>query len=227
MDTRTRKPRSDKGRILPTDRDYDILRWIGEQYVVRFDHLQWLLGRERGYSVSVRTAQGIIDRWKRLHFVEQQKYLFKEPNYIWLTTPGLRFVELPYSYWEPRITTVAHPHDVNRVLIYLTTNGHYTMLKWRSERAIIWYEHRRDHYPDAEVDIASTETGQRQVVAIEVERTQKSAVRIDAILRELAHTYTTIWYFVADGAWTGIEKGIARLPDEMRGRFRMKSLEVL
>jgi hypothetical protein len=227
LNARTRKPRSDKGRILPTERDYEILRWIGEQYLVRFDHLRWLLGKDRGCPVSQRTAQGIVERWKKLKFVVQKKYLFREPAYVWLTTPGLRFAGLPYSYWEPKIATVAHPHDVNRVRIYLEDNLRYQILTWRSERDIFWYEANREHIPDSEVDIIERASGQRMVVAIEVERTQKSAERIDAILRSLAEHYSTIWYFTADGAWTGIERGIARLPEAYSRKFRMKSLDVL
>ena len=41
-----RKIRSDKGSHHIIKRDRWVLRWIGEQYVARFDHLQVLLGQD-------------------------------------------------------------------------------------------------------------------------------------------------------------------------------------
>ena len=40
--TGSRKIRSDAGIVLCNDRDEQALTWIGQQYGVRLDHLQWL-----------------------------------------------------------------------------------------------------------------------------------------------------------------------------------------
>ena len=75
---------------------------------MRVDHLQRLLGRtqtEDGYvekAVSLRTAEGIIARWKKLGLVETQKFVYKEPYWVWLSRHGLTFLGNPYAYLESR-----------------------------------------------------------------------------------------------------------------------------
>ena len=45
---KVRKQRSDKGTTKLSPRDIRCLRWIGEQYAIRFDQLQVLVGEEPG-----------------------------------------------------------------------------------------------------------------------------------------------------------------------------------
>jgi len=68
-----RKPRRDKGTRLMTMRDLWVLRWIGEQYAIRFDQLQQLLSREPGHhsldkapgshGVTDSAVDQVIRRW--------------------------------------------------------------------------------------------------------------------------------------------------------------------
>jgi hypothetical protein len=60
-----RKPRCDRGQIQVTERDLWVLRWIGEQYAVRLDHLQELLGRKQGEEQSKRdrSVKVQLDWW--------------------------------------------------------------------------------------------------------------------------------------------------------------------
>src|SRR5436305_13550368 len=67
-----RPPRIDKGTIELTAHDLRCLRWLGEQYTVRFDTLQKLLGREpqnlndhtpRDGVLSERNTRKVVRRW--------------------------------------------------------------------------------------------------------------------------------------------------------------------
>ncbi len=66
--TRQRQQRSDKGKVTITPRDEAVLCWIGEQYAVRLDQLQVLLGRDaQGQTqsedlVSADTARRVCGR---------------------------------------------------------------------------------------------------------------------------------------------------------------------
>src|SRR4051812_37713351 len=93
------KPRRDKGIPQLTERDRYVLSWIGDQYGVRLDTLQKLLGRSPGGSqhapkVSGMIAQSnvyrIIRRWETLGLVEYQKFWDDTPGWVWLTATGLR-----------------------------------------------------------------------------------------------------------------------------------------
>jgi hypothetical protein len=226
--TRPRKTRSDKGRVLPTTRDYELLRTIGNFKLLRMDDFCWELGKDRGCAVSLRTAQGVAERLKRLHFIKCAKFEYGQPAYIWATTPGMRFADLPYTYWEPRsIDRIHHPYAVYRVYRYLSENPNYIIHWFRTDRALEHYEPDREHTTDIEASLTYIPTGITQKVPIEVERIQKSASRNDFNLRYLTENYDTVFYFVADGAWTGIEKAVARLEETERAKVKMKSLDAL
>src|SRR5690349_4649438 len=94
-----RPPRIDKGTIELTDRDLRCLRWIGEQYTVRFDTLQKLLGREpqnlndntpHNGVLSERNTRKVIRRWFDEGLVTYKKILVAEPGYVWLTVIGMK-----------------------------------------------------------------------------------------------------------------------------------------
>jgi hypothetical protein len=93
-----RKQRSDKGRVLPTTRDYELMRTIGAFGALRMDDVCWELGKSRGQAVSLRTAQDVIERLEKLHFVKHKKFEYGQPAFVWATTPGLRYADLPYIY---------------------------------------------------------------------------------------------------------------------------------
>src|SRR2546421_3537124 len=65
----SRKTRSDAGTIKFQARDEYALTWIGDQYGIRLDHLQWLLGRDPGPKaahtnwISESAARDVVKRW--------------------------------------------------------------------------------------------------------------------------------------------------------------------
>jgi hypothetical protein len=137
---RQRKERRDKGRTLITERDLKLLPWIGEQYAVRLDQLQKLLGRDAKRKtleegmVSATTAQRVVERWVELGFVEQQKFFYKEPAWLWVSRIGIRQLGLVYRYWEPTVTALEHIYWINQVR--LVVEGGRKGITWRSEREL-------------------------------------------------------------------------------------------
>lgn len=192
------KTRSDKGLIRFNDRDLASLRWIGEQYAVRLDTLQDLLGRLAAQStkepdrVQESTARRVVARWEQEKLVGRRKFFFAEPDWIWLTGRGLHQMDLPYKSWTPKVSQLNHLHDVNGVRLRVEQN-YAEKAAWRGERTLRLQYRKRSgwHVPDAEV---VTQAG--AVIAVEVELTQKSRARVDEIVRRLTDQYDRVWYFV-------------------------------
>ena len=192
-----RKPRSDKGLIRLTDRDLLTLNWIGEQYAVRLDVLQRLLGRDTQQAtkepgtVTESTARRVVARWKTEGLVESRKFFFGKPEWVWLTTAGLSQMDLAYRIWSPKVSTLNHFHSVNLVRLRIEQT-YEEPFAWRSERALrkIYQNDKSRHIPDAELLLKEGKIG------IEVELTQKSQRRLSDIVRKLAHQYEQVWYFV-------------------------------
>jgi hypothetical protein len=229
-----RKERRDKGGTLFTDRDDAVLRWVGEQYGIRIDQLRRLLGRspERATKesglVGLTTAAGVVGRWKNLGLVQEQKFRFHEPAWIWLTRAGLKHLGLDYAYKELNLVTLEHLYQVNQVR--LATEARATQLGdtriWISERRI-----RRDtprpmgkdirplHFPDA---IVETEQGR---VAVEVELTLKKPRDLEAIILMLVDEYPGVWYFYNERTKNGLKHAYAKLPETMRSKIRLLDLK--
>lgn len=222
-----RKTRSDKGRRLITTRDVITLTWIGEQLSVRFDQLEPLLARLRGReghnqnALSRRTVEGIVERWKHNGLVETEKFVFREPAWVWLSRKGLSFVGLPFSYYRTNITTLKHLYAVNQVRLFVEAHKGGAVL-WKSERALRREQSNpQTHIVDAEGEIAGT------VVGIEVELTQKEQSRIKAILVQLAERYETVWYFTTNQTKDAVQNALRQLIADdaiIHDRFEFYSL---
>src|SRR5258708_1340289 len=63
-------------------RDLQTLAWVGEQYAVRLDQLEALLGRGQ------RTAQRTAARLRAAGLVRVRPLLAGEPAWLWLTPAG-------------------------------------------------------------------------------------------------------------------------------------------
>ena len=100
-----RQRRHDAGMIQLTERDMWVLMWIGQQYTVRADQLQGLLGRDPQGTVQVSgvlgkpTVERVIRRWRQAGWVEARQILAREPIWVWLTRSGLQQMGLPYRVW--------------------------------------------------------------------------------------------------------------------------------
>ena len=83
--SRLRKRRSDAGITEFNERDEYALIWMGLQYGIRLDQLQWLLGRFPGKGaahtnwISEGAARDVVTRWRRGKWVQQVPIRALEP----------------------------------------------------------------------------------------------------------------------------------------------------
>lgn len=225
---RTRAERSDKGRVLITPRDEVTLRWIGDQYAVRLDQLQVLLGRqaqaqtEAEGTVSEGTARRVVGRWAKAGWVVRRKVFHREPEWIWLTRSGMQLAGLEYRAIEPSVILLKHTYEVNRVRLRVEER-YGEQAVWRSERAIkpIRQRDRDVHYADAEVEIRG------RTIGLEIERTAKGPLKLRSILAGLVREYPGVWYLVAPDALSGVQRAVRDLPDEQRRRVKLYDLATI
>ena len=216
-----RSPRSDKGKTQITDRDITVLTWVGEQYAVRLDSLQQLLGREAVQETVIPGLVGepgahrVVKRWEQEGLVASRKFFYRKPHWVWLTSKGLSQMNLDFKTREPKVSMLNHYHDVNEVrLLFETQLG--TAAVWHCERAMR-KEHQGDkvfHIPDGEIHY------QDAVYAVEVELTQKSTKRTAGIVRKLAAQYDGIWYFVNDITRRTVEPVVTQVMGEQAANVK-------
>lgn len=225
------KERQDKGRMRWTERDFVALRWIGEQYAVRLDHLQRILGRQASQGthepgiLGIETTRKLVQRWRAAGLVEHAVLERAQPGWVWLTRRGLEHLELAYQGWEPRMQGLRHLYALNHARLWVET--HQAGAIWRGERQLRHeqgYVRRAtiaEHRPDAEVEIGV------QRVAIEVELSDKVSGRLAAILYGLARSYAGIWYFCPPTTQGVLERAIAELnPPAIRQKFSIVPLRL-
>jgi hypothetical protein len=199
QEKQTKKPRCDRGQIQLTDRDLRIMRWIGEQYAVRLDHLQQLLGQEAGRGakqeghISESATRLVVARWVRADLATWKKFMVDEPSWVWLTPKALRELGLPYKRYEPSLTRLDHLWVINAVRLLLKEE--LPDATWRSERTLrVTLPYLKGgffpHLPDAEL-IWGEET-----IAIEVEVTPKKPQELRDILEDLTTRYHQVWCYV-------------------------------
>lgn len=176
--TRKRGLRSDIGRIKYTDRDAFALTWIGHQYAIRLDQLQWLLGQMAGKTsehqgwITETAARNVVARWMKAGWVEAKQIRAREPLWIWPTRKGLRKAELPYNYRDIEQTgldDLKHLYAINEIRLGECDEN----TRWIGERQLLQgLQHTRGkdllHRPDA---VANFPDG--QVIAIEAELSTK------------------------------------------------------
>jgi hypothetical protein len=236
--------RRDKGKKLIKPRDIIVLLWVAQQYATRLDQVQELLSRMPGRGGKQSSPEGltlsavlqVVDRWVALGLVEYRRIYDSEPGWVWLTPYGLSILQLPYARLAPKESTLPHLYHINRVRLELERR--HPEYRWVSERSLRAAQPRRGegvavpHTPDARIYTP-------KLVTVEVERSPKSPLELDAILTELLIvgvrqeggemplTSTTVWYFVGPGTRVSIEEARNRLPESYRPRVKILSLESL
>ena len=209
-----RKRRSDYGSVILTARDLALLRWIGEQYAIRFDHLQVLATRyspDRPKKVlGYHAVYGLSSRWVKLGLVERKRVFTDYPMWLWLTKKGLETAGLEHPYKVPAISRFAHIHAVNSVRLHVEAKRGDS-IRWICEREAnaLRKEEGQVHLMDGLVEDLSD----GEIVGVEVELTQKRQTRLDSILKELRANYKSVWYFASDEAYSAVESAIRRVPN--------------
>ena len=203
------------GYMRLTERDIAMLRWIGEQFAVSFDHLPTLehLITDKVPEDLVLKYKGVhalTSRWVHYGLIERKKIFAGEPMWVWLTPKGINVVGLDLPSRKPSISRLHHIHAVNQVRLHVEQRMAGTDFQWVCEReANALRKHQGKHHQvDGEIEYSD---GYR--VAVEVELTQKRKVRLRAILRELRRDYDSVWYFVSDACQTVVENMIREIPD--------------
>jgi hypothetical protein len=178
-------------------RDFELLRWVGDQYAITLPQLALLMGR------SEHAARWLRARWQRAGWVEGRQLLVGAPVFVWLTGAGIRLADSPYKPWRPNAGALAHVAAVSDVRLWLA--GRRPEAEWVSERALLRERggQRRVHLPDALV------RAEGQEVPVEVELTLKKRERLEAIVSGHLATYPAVWYFAAPAPRRALE-AIAR-----------------
>ncbi len=140
-------------RVL-SGRDRQLLRLIGEQYLVTLPQLAHLAGR------SERTARWLRTRWQRAGLVHAGMLLVEEPTIVWLTRRGLACVDLPWKEVRPSYQTVETAAAL--VELRLAATAAYPSTAWVSRRAL---SHRRPLQPPLPDALLQTTTTNVAVVA--------------------------------------------------------------
>lgn len=209
---RQRRQRSDTGPRI-TDRDIKALTWIAQQYAISLDHLSLLLARlpspagpgaqtKQAGALTTKRAMEIVKRWETLGLVEKAWILHGQPPWVWVTHTGLQLIaskgQTELRPYTPSAAKLEHIHQTNRARIFIEARRQDAI--WYSERTIaagIKAERgkRQAHRPDAVVRL---DNGRH--IAVEIELTNKTRARLNAILSELATStmYHTVWYFTRD-----------------------------
>lgn len=197
------KEKDRKVRLTP--RDIETLRFIGEQYAVRLDVLQRLLGRDPGPGietpgqVSESAARVWLRRMKAIGAIDHQVIYYGERGYVWLLPYGLQLADLDFKPLVPKPSTLHHLFWC--AVARLDVEKRHPEWQWRSER-YLRSEHAKEHTPKKgllALDVPDAEvTTARGTIAIEVELSEKQPARLDAILRRRASYYTTFYFCTTD-----------------------------
>lgn len=218
-----RKERSDKGSIKITERDLEVLRFIGQQYAVRADQLARLLKRPQVGALSDSATRAVLSRWEKAGLADSRKVIADEPRFIWLTRKGLDEVGLAFKAWTPTAASLAHIFWTNQVRMH--TEDRHPEASWRSERELRKgrvmqsINDAHAHEVDAEIDLP------QGVVAVEVELTSKSVERRRSIMAEVVRRYATAWYFAPPNVAALLDEAATSVPGG--DRVRVYPLELV
>jgi DNA-binding Lrp family transcriptional regulator len=188
------------GPVL-TNRDQEVLTWIGDQYAATTEQIRFLMGRRaQGPTTEAGRVRlpAVERRMKRLEqygVIEREKIFFNQPAWVYLTTKGLRLMSQPYRYLPPSLFD--HLEAMNEVRLHI--EGALTGRpdwQWHSERWLRYEwgldEKRKNrHVPDAELVVD-------RLIAVEVELSRKSEGRLNKIFNDLASHYERIRYYVTE-----------------------------
>ena len=161
-------------RVL-SERDRQLLRFIGEQYLVTLPQLASLAGR------SERTARWLRTRWQRAGLVEAAQLLVEEPTVVWLTRRGLAAVGLPWKSVRPSYASVYPAAAL--VELRLAAADRYPSAGWLSRRTLAHAEPSRSPLPDALL------TREETAVAIVVKARELDRRELERLVAPLIPAY--------------------------------------
>ncbi len=209
--------------------------YVGQQYVLRFDQAQRVLGqlspephklKQPGILSAERTRK-LLRLWIDEGVLNYRAFYVGEKGIFWLTAKGYKYANLNLRYYEPTPSQLPHLFAVNEVRFVIA--GRRLKDTWRSEREVraqqnihLQGSEKPAHVVDAEL---ISENG--NVRAIEVELSIKSEKRLEEIMYDLAANkrYNAIWYFAPENVYKTVSKAVLKLPSEARKRFAFYTLQ--
>ncbi len=186
MDSRELESRPDTGRVggkLLEHRDMMALKWLGEQYAGRADHLEKLIDRNSG------TVHRMVERLRDAGYVRTRQILVGERMWVMPTKAGLRACGLPYPALLPRSMSLAHIAAVGDVRLHVQPQRPDGV--WVCERQVMIDHPRTGHLPDALFLLEGRQ------MAIEVELSARATGRVTAKLDQLCKRFDAAMYYCA------------------------------
>lgn len=114
-------------RVL-SGRDRELLRFVGEQYLVTLPQLAYLANR------CPRTARWLRTRWQRAGLIDAAPLLVEQPTVVWLTRRGLAALSLPWKSVRPSYASVQTAATL--VELRLAARERYPAAAWMSRRRL-------------------------------------------------------------------------------------------
>ena len=167
-------------------RDHLVVKWMGEQYAARLDHLEALLDRR------TMTTRNLVERLCETGHVRARHILVGEPTWVTPTQKGLDMCGLPYRERMPRSMRLSHVAAINDVR--LRVHRHMPDAPWTSERQLTYEGKMARHMPDGIV------THKGRSAALTVEPSVRSIKLVKARLEKLEPHFDFVYVFCAPGA---------------------------
>jgi len=201
-----------------TDRDIEMITWIAEQNVVRFDTLHKVMAM-RYRAIHKSLLYSLCDKWNRMGYVKKQKFLGDSPTILWATTKALKLAGFHVKPNErassPSFSNLLHDCAVSVVRLEYESRG----ASWICERKL------RDlmpgsHLPDG---LAIYDSAR---ILVEIDRTKKSQARLEMIMSTNARTpdITCVDYWAPEALVPFIASQIEKLDSSIRSRVRVFQL---
>ena len=216
------------GGLRLSDRDIEMLRWIGEQYAVSFDHLptlEHLITQKMPEDPFLRYKgiHALTSRWLRGGLIEQEKIFARKPMWVWLTAKGVKATGLDAVSMVPSVARLQHIHAVNSVRLYVEKKLENQDIRWIPEREAnaLRKIQKKTHLVDGEIEYPDDHR-----VAVEVELTQKDKTRLRSILRQLQRDYDSVLYYASNKCYTAVQNAIKEIPNH-EDTFMLKKLSSL
>lgn len=137
-------------------RDLTVLKWMGEQYTARLDHLEALIGRSNSQT------RVMVRRMRDAGYVRTRYIVVGEPIWVVPTGAGLRACGSPYREVFPRSLRLDHVAATNDVRLH--THRRTPHAQWISRRQLLRESTTGANVPDALVVVE----GRRAAIAVEL-----------------------------------------------------------
>jgi hypothetical protein len=178
-----------------TQRDLEVLRWVGEQYAMPMAVVAELVARDGALSASSapRVAARLAARLERPGYADRRPLL----GHQWLvpSRKGLRAAGLSYGVEVPAEILLRHVAQVGQLRLYLERT--YPTATWESERAI---RQRCAGIPLRRADGGLYWSDDASATAIELERYIKRPGRYLGVVTARDPAWNAgIWWFTPAG----------------------------